>query len=98
MIRVVLPHHLRTLARVGREVELEVEAPVTAGAILDALEARYPMLRGTIRDHGTQKRRAFIRFFACGQDLSHVPPDAPLPEAVANGAEALLIVGAMAGG
>ena len=98
MIRVVLPHHLRTLARVGKEVELQVEGPTTLGVILDALEAQYPMLRGTIRDALTQQRRQFIRFFACGQDLSHEPPDAPLPEAVATGAEVFRIVGAMAGG
>ena len=98
MIRVVLPHHLRTLARVGREVELQVEGPVTPSAVLDALEAAYPVLRGTIRDHTTQKRRPFIRFFACGQDLSHEPPDAPLPDAVALGADPFRIVGAMAGG
>ncbi len=98
MIRVVLPHHLRTLARVGREVELQVEGPATLGLVLDALEARYPMLRGTIRDHVTQQRRPFIRFFACGQDLSHEPPEARLPDAVAMGAEPFRIVGAMAGG
>jgi hypothetical protein len=98
MIRVVLPHHLRTLARVGKEVEVQVEGPTTLGAVLDALEARYPMLRGTIRDHVTQQRRPFIRFFACGQDLSHQPSDAPLPDAVAMGAEPFRIVGAMAGG
>jgi hypothetical protein len=98
MIRVVLPQHLRTLARVTGEVALEVAGPITQQAVLDALEARYPMLRGTIRDHGTLKRRPFIRFFACEEDLSHASPDAPLPEAVANGAEPLLIVGAMAGG
>jgi molybdopterin converting factor small subunit len=98
MIRVVLPAHLRTLARVDGEVALEVKGEVTQCSILDALEARYPMLRGTIRDHGTLKRRAFVRFFACEQDLSHESPDAPLPEAVATGAEPLLIVGAMAGG
>jgi hypothetical protein len=98
MIRVVLPHHLRTLARVGKEVELQVEEPATLGSILDALENRYPMLRGTIRDHVTRQRRPFIRFFACGQDLSHEPPDAPLPDAVAAGAEPFLVVGAMAGG
>jgi len=97
MIRVVLPHHLRTLAHVGKEVELQVEGP-TLGSILDTLEAQYPMLRGTIRDHITQQRRPFIRFFACGQDLSHQPPDAPLPNAVAMGAEPFRIVGAMAGG
>lgn len=98
MIRVVLPAHLRTLARVNGEVTLKVEGPVTQRSVLDALEARYPMLRGTIRDHGTLKRRAFVRFFACEQDLSHESPDAPLPDAIATGAEPLLIVGAMAGG
>jgi sulfur-carrier protein len=98
MIRVVLPIHLRTLACVEGEVQLHVEGPVTQRAVLDALEARYPMLRGTIRGHGTHRRRAFVRFFACEQDLSHAAPDAPLPDAVAAGAEPLLIVGAMAGG
>ncbi len=98
MIRVVLPHHLRTLARTGEEVSLPVEGAVTQRSVLDALEARYPMLRGTIRGHGTQQRRPFLRFFACEQDLSHESPDAPLPEAVASGAEPLLVVGAMAGG
>jgi len=98
MIRVVLPAHLRTLAQVDGEVKLEVEGPVTQGSILDALEAAYPMLRGTIRDHVTRQRRAFLRFFACEDDLSHEPPDAPLPDAVATGAEPFLIVGAMAGG
>ena len=98
MIRVVLPTHLRTLARVESEVRLHVEGPVTQRAVLDALEARYLMLRGTIRDYVTQRRRAFVRFFACEQDLSHAAPDAPLPDAVATGAEPLLIVGAMAGG
>jgi sulfur-carrier protein len=98
MIRVVLPAHLRTLARVDSEVTLDVASPVTQRAILDALEARYPMLRGTVRDHVTLKRRAFVRFFACEQDLSHEPVDAPLPDAVATGAEPFLIVGAMAGG
>ena len=98
MIRVVLPHHLRTLAHVGKEIELQVEGPTTLGAVVDALEAQYPMLRGTIRDHVTQQRRPFIRFFACGQDLSHEPPDAPLPDAVALSAEPFLVVGAMAGG
>ena len=93
MIRVVLPAHLRTLARVDGEVKLEVEGPVTQRSVLDALEARYPMLRGTIRDHVTQQRRPFVRFFACEQDLSHEPPDAPLPDAVATGAEPFLIVG-----
>ncbi len=98
MIRVVLPAHLRTLARVDGEVLLEVQGPVTIQAILDALEANYPVLRGTIRDHVTHRRRAFIRFFACEQDLSHEPPEALLPEAVAKGTEPLLIVGAIAGG
>ncbi|HJT19575.1 MAG TPA: MoaD/ThiS family protein [Nitrospira sp.] len=98
MIRVVLPQHLRTLARVSGEVTLEVAGPVTQRSVLDALEARYPMLRGTVRDHATHKRRPFIRFFACEQDLSHDSPDDPLPEAVVNGEEAFLIVGAMAGG
>src|SRR5688572_16231544 len=98
MIRVALPHHLRNLAQVEREVQLEIQGQVTQGSVLDALEARYPMLRGTMRDHTTHKRRAFIRFFACGQDLSHDPPDTPLPDAVATGTEPLLVVGAMAGG
>jgi molybdopterin converting factor small subunit len=98
MIRVVLPAHLRTLARVAGEVKVDVEGPVTLRAVLDALEAAYPMLRGTIRDQVTQQRRAFLRFFACEQDLSHEPPELPLPEAVATGAEPLLVVGAMAGG
>jgi molybdopterin converting factor small subunit len=98
MIRVVLPSHLRTLARVDGEVQLEVAGPVTQCSVLDALEGRYPALAGTIRDHDGGRRRAFIRFFACEQDLSHEPPDAPLPQAVAAGAEPYLIVGAMAGG
>jgi molybdopterin converting factor small subunit len=98
MIRVVLPAHLRTLARVDGEVKIEVEGQVTQRSILDALEADYPALRGTIRDQGTHQRRAFVRFFACGEDLSHEGPDAPLPDAIAAGAEPLLIVGAMAGG
>jgi len=98
MIRVVLPFHLRTLAKVGKEVQLQVEGPITQRSVLDALEAAYPMLRGAVRDHVTQERRAFIRFFADGQDLSHASPDAPLPEAVAKGAEPFRIVGAMAGG
>jgi hypothetical protein len=98
MIRVVLPAHLRTLARVDGEAKLEVTGPVTQRAILDALEARYPMLRGTVRDHVTLKRRAFVRFFACEQDLSHESEDVPLPDAVAKGVEPFLIVGAMAGG
>ncbi len=98
MIRVVIPYHLRNLARVNGEVKLEVEGPVTQRAVLDALEARYPMLRGTIRDHVTGKRRAFVRFFACEQDLSHDPPDAPLPDEVAAGTEPFLVIGAIAGG
>ena len=98
MIRVVLPAHLRTLARVDDELMLEVTGKVTQHSVLDALEARYPMLRGTIRDHVTLKRRPFIRFFACEQDLSHESPDTPLPDTVATGVEPLLIVGAMAGG
>ena len=98
MIRVVLPFHLRTLARVEGEVQLEVKGPVTQRSILDALEAKYPMLCGTIRDHVTQQRRAFVRFFACEEDLSHESPDAPLPEPVASGAEPFLVIGAIAGG
>jgi molybdopterin synthase sulfur carrier subunit len=98
MIRVVLPPHLRTLARVDGEVKLDVEAPVTQRAVLDAVEAQYPMLRGTIRDHITQLRRPRVRFFACGEDLSHESPDAPLPGAIAKGAEPFLIIGAIAGG
>jgi len=97
-IRVVLPAHLRTLARVDGEVKVDVDTPVTQRSVLDALETSYPMLRGTIRDHVTRQRRAFLRLFACEQDLSHEPPDASLPEAVAMGKEPLLIVGAMAGG
>jgi hypothetical protein len=98
MIQVVLPAHLRTLARVNGTVELEIAGPVTQRSVLDALETQYPMLRGTIRDHVTQQRRPFIRFFACEEDLSHEAPDAPLPDTVASGAEPFLIVGAMAGG
>ncbi len=98
MIRVVLPAPLCTLARAGREVSLEIGGRATQRTVLDALEAGYPMLRGTIRDHATRRRRPFLRFFACGQDLSHDPPDAPLPAAVATGVEPFLIVGAMAGG
>jgi sulfur-carrier protein len=98
MIRVVLPQHLRTLARVGEEVEVRVEGPAPQRSVLDALEASYPVLRGTIRAHVTHRRRPFVRFFACEQDLSHESPDAPLPEPVAKGAEPLLVVGAMAGG
>jgi molybdopterin synthase sulfur carrier subunit len=98
VIRVALPYHLRTLAKVDDEVQIEVHGQVTLGSVLDALEARYPMLRGTIRDHVTGQRRPFLRFFACGEDLSHEAPDAPLPEAVATGAEPLLVIGAIAGG
>jgi sulfur-carrier protein len=98
MIRVVLPAHLRTLAHVTGEVNLDVDGPVTQRSVLDALEARYPMLRGTIRDHGTFRRRAFVRFFACEEDLSHDLPDTPLPDAVARGKEPFMVVGAMAGG
>jgi len=98
VIRVILPQHLRTLAHVGSEVRIDIEGPVTLRAALDALEARYPMLRGTIRDHVTLQRRPFLRFFACEEDLSHESPDAPLPEAVASGKEPLLIIGAIAGG
>ena len=93
-----MPPHLRTLAHVDGEVELEVDGPVTQRSVLDALEAGYPMLRGTIRDHDTQQRRAFLRYFACEQDLSHEPPDTPLPEAVARGAEPFIVLGAIAGG
>ena len=98
MIRVIIPQHLRTLAHVGSEAELELDGPVTLRSVLDALEARYPMLRGTIRDQVTQQRRPFLRFFACEEDLSHQPPDAPLPEAVASGTEPFIIIGAIAGG
>ncbi len=98
MIRVVLPPHLRALAHVEGEVKVEIKGQATQRSVLDALEAGYPMLRGTLRDHVTHQRRAFVRFFACEQDLSHEPPDAPLPDAVAMGAEPLLVVGAMAGG
>jgi len=98
MIRVVLPHHLRSLAHVGAELQLEVEGSPTLRSALDALEARYPMLRGTIRDHVTHQRRPFLRFFACEEDLTHESPDAPLPEAVASGKEPLVILGAIAGG
>ena len=98
MIRVVLPAHLRNLAKTGTEVELEVAAPITIASVLDALEAAYPMLQGTLRDHQTKVRRPFVRFFACGEDWSHESPDTPLPEAIANGAEPLLLVGAIAGG
>ena len=98
MIRVILPQHLRILAHVGAEVQLDIEGPATQRSVLDALEARYPMLRGAIRDHDTQLRRPFLRFFACEDDLSHESPDAPLPEAVASGAEPLIVIGAIAGG
>ncbi len=98
MIRVALPAHLRTLARVDGEVQVEVDGPVTQGAVLDALEAKFPVLRGTMRDHVTKKRRPFVRFFACQEDLSHEPPDAPLPEAVTSGKEPFLVIGAIAGG
>ena len=98
MIRVILPQHLRTLAKVGSEVTLEVEGPITQRSVLDALEARYPMLRGTIRDQVTQQRRPFLRFFACEEDLSHEPPDAPLPESVVSGKEPFIVIGAIAGG
>ena len=98
MIRVILPQHLRTLAHVGSEVQIEVEGQPTLRSVLDTLEARYPMLRGTIRDHGTQQRRPFLRFFACEEDLSHESPDAPLPEAVVSGKEPLVVLGAIAGG
>jgi sulfur-carrier protein len=98
MIRVTLPPHLRKLAQVDGEVNLDVEGQVTQRSVLDALEVRYPMLRGTIRDHVTLRRRAFVRFFACGEDLSHEPPDAPLPDAVAKGSEPFMVMGALAGG
>jgi molybdopterin synthase sulfur carrier subunit len=98
MIRVILPQHLRTLAHVGSEVQLELDGPVTLRSVLDALEDRYPMLRGTIRDHVTQQRRPFLRFFACEEDLSHEPPDAALPDAVTSGKEPFIIIGAIAGG
>jgi molybdopterin synthase sulfur carrier subunit len=98
VIRVIVPQHLRTLAHVGSEVELELDGPVTLRSVLDALEARYPMLRGTIRDQVTQQRRPFLRFFACEEDLSHEPPDTPLPDAVASGKEPFIVIGAIAGG
>jgi len=98
MIRVMLPHHLRTLAKTDREVAITVEGPITIGTVLDAVESQYPMLRGTIRDHVTKQRRPFIRFFACGQDLSHQSTDIPLPEAIIAGAEPFRVIGAMAGG
>jgi len=98
MIRVILPFHLRTLAHADAEITLEVEGPITQRSVLDAIEVRYPMLRGAIRDHDTKQRRAFLRFFACEEDLSHEPPDAPLPDAVASGKEPFIIIGAIAGG
>ena len=98
MIRVVLPYHLRNLAHVGSEVQLDVAGPVTISSVLDALETRYPMLRGTIRDHNTKERRAFLRFFACEQDLSHDSPDAPLPDEIVSGKEPFIVIGAIAGG
>ena len=98
MIRVTLPHHLRTLARVGDEVQLELNGSATVKSVLDALESRYPMLRGTIRDHGTQKRRPMVRFFVCGEDVSHDPADTVLPEAISKGEEPFIIMGAIAGG
>ena len=98
MIRVVLPHHLRTLARLGDEVELKIDNSITVQSLLDALESNYPALRGTIRDHVTQQRRPLVRFFACGEDISHDPLDTPLPDAIANGAEPFFIMGAIAGG
>src|SRR5436305_6412721 len=98
MVRVVLPFYLRSLAHVDGELKLEVTGPITQRSVLDALEANYPMLRGTIRDHGTQQRRAFLRFFACEEDLFHEPPDNPLPEAVAKGTEPFIVIGAIAGG
>jgi hypothetical protein len=98
MVRVIIPNHLRALAHVGSEVEIAVEGPITQRSVLDALEARYPMLRGAIRDHATQQRRAFLRFFACEEDLTHESPDSPLPEAVASGKEPFIVIGAIAGG
>ena len=98
MIRVVLPHHLRNLARVGSEVSLDVPGPASVSSVLDAIETQYPMLKGTIRDHVTKKRRAFVRYFACGEDISHVPTDTALPAAIADGSEPFLVVGAIAGG
>jgi sulfur-carrier protein len=98
MIRVVLPYHLRTLAHVGEEITLEVKGPITQRSVLDALETSYPMLRGAIRDHVTQQRRAFLRFFACEEDLSHESPDTPLPDAVTSGKEPFIVIGAIAGG
>jgi molybdopterin synthase sulfur carrier subunit len=98
MIRIVLPHHLRTLAHVGDEVHVDLNGSITVQSLLDALETKYPMLRGTIREHGSQKRRALVRFFACGEDISHEPSDAPLPDAIGKGTEPFFIMGAIAGG
>jgi sulfur-carrier protein len=98
MIRVVLPHHLRTLAKVGNEVQVDLNGAATVKSLLDALETKYPMLRGTIRDHGTLKRRPLVRFFVCGEDVSHESPDTPLPDAIANGTEPFFVMGAIAGG
>jgi molybdopterin synthase sulfur carrier subunit len=98
MIRVILPHHLRTLARVGDEVHVDLNGSATVSGIIDAIEAKYPMLRGTIRDHETKKRRPLVRFFACGEDISHEPPDTPLPDAIVKGTEPFFIMGAIAGG
>jgi len=98
MIRVVLPHHLRTLAKVGDEVHIDLNGTVTVHAVIDALEERYPVLRGTIRDHGTLKRRPLVRFFVCGEDISHEPPDAPLPDQIVKGEEPFFVMGAIAGG
>lgn len=98
MVRVVLPHHLRNLAQVGQEVQLQVATPVCVASVLDALELAYPVLKGTIREHGTHKRRAFLRFFACAEDISLEPPDQPLPESISVGSEPLLVIGAIAGG
>jgi molybdopterin synthase sulfur carrier subunit len=98
MIRVVLPHHLRTLANVGDEIQLDLNGSATVKSVIDAIEKKYPMLRGTIRDHDTEKRRPLIRFFACGEDISHEPPDCPLPDAIAKGVEPFFIMGAIAGG
>lgn len=98
MIRVVLPHHLRTLAKIGDELRLDINSSATVKSVIDAIEEKYPMLRGTIRDHDTQKRRALVRFFACGEDISHEPPDSPLPDAIVNGEEPFFVMGAIAGG
>ena len=98
MIRVVLPHHLRTLAKIGDELRLDINGSATLKSVIDAIEQKYPMLRGTIRDHDTQKRRALVRFFACGKDISHEPPDSPLPDAIVKGEEPFFVMGAIAGG